>query len=254
MTAQTPRIAKDNLGRIFLAGRSASLSSQMVAEVRDALFARKLKPGDFLGTEKELAEKFGTSRIVARDALRSLEALGIVEIRMGKGGGARIANGNPRLFAEALAVQLNLTGVSAGEILDAQRAIECLAAELAAENARPADIAKLKHLLDAAERAIDDADEYTRLSREFHLAVAEASHNRVLVVQLISLEHVAWPVRNTTLTPQVARRILAVHKELAQLIEIRDAAGARRLMDDHVKMIRARRVSEQRERIERDCC
>jgi GntR family transcriptional regulator, transcriptional repressor for pyruvate dehydrogenase complex len=254
MAAQTPHTASSNPGRIFLAGRSASLSSQMVAEVRDALFARKLKPGDFLGTEKDLAERFGTSRIVARDALRTLEALGVVEIRMGKGGGARIANGNARLFAEALAVQLTLTGVSAGEILDAQRAIECLAAELAAENARPADIARLKHLLAEAERMIDDVDAYTRLSREFHLAVAEASHNRVLVVQLISLEHVAWPSHNTTLTPQVARKVLKVHQELAELIEMRDAAGARRLMDDHVKMIRARRVSEQRERIERDCC
>src|ERR687887_637167 len=74
------------------------------------------------------------SRVVARDALRSLEALGIVEIKMGKGGGARIARGNSRLFAEALAVQLNLAEVSAAEILDAQRAIECLAAELAAIN------------------------------------------------------------------------------------------------------------------------
>ena len=119
--------------RIMFAGRSSSLSAQIVAEVREQLFAKKLKPGDFLGTEKELAARFGTSRIVARDALRTLEALGIVEIRMGKGGGARIAQGNPRLFAEALAVQLDLTGVSAAEIMDAQRAIETLGAELAAD-------------------------------------------------------------------------------------------------------------------------
>jgi len=65
------------------------------------------------------------------------------------------------------------------------------------------------------------------------------------VVQLISLQHVSWPRRNPTLTPRVMRRIQDVHKELLGLIEIRDAAGARRLMDDHVKMIRARRVSEQ---------
>ena len=74
--------------------------------------------------------------------------------------------------------------------------------------------------------------------------MAEASHNRVLVVQLISLQHVSWPRRNPTLTPKVVRRIQDVHKELLALIEIRDAAGARKLMDDHVKMIRARRVSE----------
>jgi DNA-binding FadR family transcriptional regulator len=85
--APHPVLAADPAGRIFLAGRAASLSSQMVAEVREALFARKLKPGDFLGTEKDLAERFGTSRIVARDALRTLEALGVVAIKMGKGGG-----------------------------------------------------------------------------------------------------------------------------------------------------------------------
>jgi GntR family transcriptional repressor for pyruvate dehydrogenase complex len=243
-------------GHLFLTGHSASLSSHIVTHVREALFAKQLKPGDFLGTERDLAERFGVSRIVARDALRTLQALGIVDIRMGKGGGARIAKGNPRLFAEALAVQLDLTGVTAGEVLDAQRAIECLAAELAAENATPADHARLRSLLAAAERVIDDNEAYTRSSRDFHLAIAEASHNRVLVVQLVSLEHVSWPTRNRTLTPQVSQHILDVHRELAKLIEMRDAAGARRLMDDHVKMIRARRVAERGEQFAggRHCC
>src|SRR5688572_2704289 len=138
-------------GRIFFPGRSASLSSQIVTDMRDALFAKKLKPGDVLGTENEIAARYGVSRIVARDALRTLEALGIAEIKMGKGGGARVARGNPKLFAEALAVQLDLTGVEPAEIMDAQRAIECLAAELAAENATEADIARLKQLLVDAE-------------------------------------------------------------------------------------------------------
>jgi GntR family transcriptional repressor for pyruvate dehydrogenase complex len=240
----------------IVVGRSASLSSQIVADVREALFGKRLKPGDFLGTEKDLAARHGVSRIVARDALRTLEALGIVEIRMGKGGGARVARGNPRLFAEALAVQLDLTGVSAAEILDAQRAVECMAAELAAEHATAADHARIKRLLADAERKLDDVDAYTLSSREFHLAIAEASHNRVLVVQFISLQNVSWPSRNTTLTPKVARRILDVHKELAALIEMRDAAGARRLMDDHIKMIRARRVAEHRQaaKQEQNCC
>jgi GntR family transcriptional repressor for pyruvate dehydrogenase complex len=240
-----PVIMSDDLTtRIMFGGRSSALSTQIVADVRDALFGKRLKPGDFLGTEKDLASRFGVSRIVARDALRTLEALGVVEIRMGKGGGARIAQGNPRLFAEALAVQLELTGVSVAEIMDAQRATETLAAELAAENATADDVAKLRRLLDEAEAAIDDLDRFTRLSRDFHLVVAEASHNRVLVVQLISLEHVSWPRRNVTATPKLMRHILDVHKRLADLIELRDAAAARTLMDDHVKMIRARRVAE----------
>src|SRR5437660_4839558 len=238
---------------IFVAGRSVSLSAQIVTEVRDALFGKNLKPGEFLGTEKDLAARFGVSRIVARDALRTLQALGIADIRMGKGGGARVARGNPRLFAEALAVQLDLTGVSTAEIIDAQRAIETLAAELAAENATPADHANLKRLLSEAEAIIDDTPAYTRSCRDFHLAVAEASHNRVLVTQLLSLQHVSWPSENRTLTPEVALRVLKVHRELAALIEMRDAAGARRLMDEHVKMISARRVAEHM-LDETECC
>ena len=251
MNTQSSFLAR--AGGPFVAGRAGSLSAQIVADVREALFDKRLKPGDPIGTEKDLAARYGVSRIVARDALRTLQALGIAEIRMGKGGGARVARGNPRLFAEALAVQLDLTGVSAAEVMDAQRAIEALAAELAAEHATPADHARLTRLLTEAESVIDNADAFTRLSREFHLAIAEASQNRVLVVQFISLNHISWPAHNRTLTPEVARRVLDVHKELASLIVMRDPAGARKLMDDHVKMIRARRVSERDHRHD-GCC
>src|ERR1041384_5085529 len=174
MIAQaTPLFAKA-FARTFVPGRSASLSSQIVTDIRDALFAKKFGPGDFLGTENDLAARYGVSRIVARDALRTLEALGIAEIRMGKGGGARVARGNPRLFAEALAVQLDLTGVTPAEIMDAQRAIECLAAELAAENATDADIARLKQSIADADASFGDVARFTELGAEFHLLVAEA--------------------------------------------------------------------------------
>ena len=65
--------------------------------------------------------------------------------------------------------------------------------------------------------------------------------------QLQSLHYVSWPTRNRTLTPPVARHILDVHRELRDLIEARDGAAARRLMDEHVRMIRARRVAERGE-------
>jgi GntR family transcriptional regulator, transcriptional repressor for pyruvate dehydrogenase complex len=239
------RLFQENQGRLGAsAGRAATLSAQLVAELRDALFEKRLKPGDFLGGEKDIAARAGVSRIVARDALRTLEALGVVEIRMGAGGGARIARGNPGRFAEALAVQLDLTGVEPGEILDAQRAIETMAAALAAEHATAADHARLTALIEKAAALRDDLDAFTRTSRDFHLAVAEASGNRVLVFQLVSLQHVAWPRRNRTLTRPVAEQILAAHRALAAAIAARDPARARRLMDEHVGMIRRRRVAE----------
>src|SRR6185312_110387 len=198
MLTQPPMVGSEVAKRIFRAGRSDSLASHVVAEIRDSLFAGRLSPGDFLGTEKEIAARFGVSRIVARDALRTLEALGIAQIKMGKGGGARIAAGNPSLFAEALAVQLYLTGVGAAEVMDAQRAAECMAAE----HATGAEHARLEELLaDAAAKTADTAA-FTRSCRDFHMAIAEASHNRVLVVQLASLQYVSWPKENRQVTPK----------------------------------------------------
>jgi len=128
--------------------------------------------------------------------------------------------------------------------MDAQRAIETTAAELAAENATSEDLAKLRRLLADHEATMADSAAYTRSCMRFHLAVTEASHNRVLVAQLLSLQHVSWPAQNRTLTEPVARHILEIHRQLTDVIEARDASAARRLMDDHVRMIRARRVSE----------
>lgn len=238
--------------RFGVAGRATTFSARIVARVRDALFEKRLKPGDFLGTEKDLAARFGVSRIVARDALRTLEACGVVEIRVGAGGGARIARGRPELFADALAIQLNLTGVSVAEIMDAQRAIETTAVELAATRADDAQLARLAGLLDEAEALLDDVDRFTRTSWRFHLAIAEASHNRVLAIQLISLQYVAWPSRNRTLTRAVARRVLADHRRIHDRIAARDAGGARAVMADHLGLIRARRVRENGE--DAPCC
>jgi len=230
----------------LFAGKSATLASRIVADVREALFERRFRPGEFLGTEKDLAARHGVSRIVARDALRTLEALGIVAISRGAGGGARITRGNPQLFAEALAVQLELADIDREEIMTAQGAVEGLAAELAARRATPVQILSLKKLVNEAEALLGELDAFTRSSLQFHLGIAEASHNRVLHYQLISLQHVSWPSRNRTLNRAVARRVLEAHRKLVALIEARDAREARLFMEAHVGMIRERRVAESR--------
>jgi GntR family transcriptional repressor for pyruvate dehydrogenase complex len=235
----------------LFAGKSVTLAARIVADVREALFERRYRPGEFLGTEKDLAARHGVSRIVARDALRTLEALGIVDISRGAGGGARITRGNPQLFAEALAVQLELADIDREEIMAAQGAVEGLAAELAARHATPAQILSLKELVDEAEALLDNLDAFTRSSLQFHLGVAEASHNRVLHYQLISLQHVSWPSRNRTLNRAVAKKILDAHRRLLALVAARDAAGARQFMEAHVGMIRERRVAEAKSS---DCC
>ncbi|MDH4048829.1 MAG: GntR family transcriptional regulator, partial [Gammaproteobacteria bacterium] len=122
----------------------------MVAHVRTALFDGELKPGDFLGSEAELSKQFGVSRMSVRDALRSLEALGIVDIRMGSKGGATVSEGSSDRFADALAIQLVLIGVTKDDVLQVREAVESMAAGLAASNASSADIDRMRKLLDEA--------------------------------------------------------------------------------------------------------
>jgi GntR family transcriptional repressor for pyruvate dehydrogenase complex len=219
--------------------RSHSVANQIVAQVRDALFADRLAPGDALGSEKDLAARFGVSRITVRDALRTLETMGIVEIRVGAGGGARIARGNPDRFADALAVQLKLVGVSAHEIMDAQVAVEGRAARLAAEHATADDLVRLEALIEEAQRLTRDPAGFTAAGLAFHLAVAEASHNRALVAQLKALRYVVWPTERPRTTVAIAGRVLKVHRAIVAAIAARDGEAARAAMASHLEGVRS---------------
>jgi GntR family transcriptional repressor for pyruvate dehydrogenase complex len=104
--------------------RAQSVSSGIVDQVRGALFRGELKSGDFLGSENDLAQKLGVSRVPIRDAFKTLQALGIIDVKLGAKGGAWIAAGNPGRFADALAVQFKLVGISVEEMFDSQIAID----------------------------------------------------------------------------------------------------------------------------------
>ena len=222
--------------------RASSAASQIVSQVRKALFDGHLTPGDALGSEMELSERFGVSRITVRDALRTLEATGIVEIRVGAGGGARIASGNPEYFADALAIQLKLIGISQREIVDSQLAIEPHAADLAATHATPEDLADLESLVTEAESlaGANDLDGFNEAGLAFHIAVAEASQNRALAAQLKALRLLVQQTFNERTTPEVARRVCRFYRALFDQIAAGDSAAARKTVTDHLSDIRDR--------------
>ena len=230
--------------------RGTTLSSQIVTEIRSAVFEGRLAPGSFLGSENELAKRFGVSRITVRDALRSLSATGLVEIRQGAGGGARIAKSNLDYFADALAVQFQLAGVGVEETLRAQSAIEGTAAELAAGHRTEEDLERIADALEHAAKVANGPAAFTEASLGFHLAVAEASHNRALIALLRALRYVVWPNENKRATAEVTARVDKAHREIFARIEARDGAGARDAMTKHLGGIR---VSKQKQHAEDFC-
>lgn len=221
---------------VFQSVRShESLSTRIVNQVLEALFSKKLEPGEFLGTEAQLGVTFKTSRVSIRDALSRLKALGVVNIKTGVGGGATISEGDPDHFATALAVQFMLIRVNPGELFDARIAIECRAAELAAENITAEELTELHNLL---EQIVSGRNGRAGVQRilAFHRAIVDASRSRTLITLMHALEHAllnlymeAWP-EQAGAAPQ---NYSSLAKILEQL-EARDSEGAFRTMRAHL--------------------
>jgi GntR family transcriptional repressor for pyruvate dehydrogenase complex len=207
--------------------RLSRASDEIVSQLSEALFEGRVQPGQALGAEADLAARFGVSRASVREAMRTLEASGIVEIEMGPRGGARIARGDPKRFAHALAVQLRLVGVTATEVLEVRVGVEWMGAQLAATNVLPEELDRLSVLIDAAEGE-HDAVRVGELARAFHTAVAEASHNRVLVATLTSIRE-ALRTHGGGAPPE-PKRTLATHRELFAALQQRNARRAGELM------------------------
>jgi GntR family transcriptional repressor for pyruvate dehydrogenase complex len=220
--------------------RTESLSWSIIRQIREALFTGRLKPGDFLGSEISLAQQFGVSRMAARDALRSLVAMGIVEIRMGSRGGAWVTEGNPERLVDALAIQLRLIGVTPTELLDAQGAMSVVAAELAAKHASDADIERMRLAARATEDVRSDPQAFTVASLGFHEAVVEASQNRVLMAQFRALESVLGPLLVANTNSAVTRRLIQSNAALLDAIVAHDVEAAGRLMRERVAGIRTK--------------
>jgi GntR family transcriptional regulator, transcriptional repressor for pyruvate dehydrogenase complex len=225
--------------------RTESVSARIVDQVWNALFRGELKPGDFLGSEIQLAQKLGVSRNPVRDAFRTLQALGVIDIKMGAQGGAHIATGDPNRFARALAVQLKLVGISIEEMFDAQIAIEVMAVELASKHATSADVVKLRSLIEELKalstKPPGDA-RFTEASMRFHEALIESAHNRALAAQFKALRSVLEPIYARRESDAVARRVIASHEQIVDSIAAKDTERATTLMRRRLETIRAHQL------------
>ena len=217
--------------------RAESLPSRIVRQVLEALFSRRLRPGDFLGTEAQMIDAYQASRVPVREALGRLEALGVVHIKTGSGGGASIAAGESGQLATALAVQFMLLGVTAEEVFDARIAVESRAAELAAIRAEPADIERLNIMLADIRETRRTGEEAVEAILAYHLAVVETSRARTLIALMQALSRALRNLYVDAAHPADSVGAATGYRSLGEVlkrIEARDAAGASRAMHEHL--------------------
>src|SRR5215213_3026945 len=155
-------------------------SSAIVDQIRTAIVTGRVKQGQRLPPERELAVQFGVSRVTVRDALRALEATGLVEIRVGARGGAFVSAPTGSIVGQAMSDMMRMSAVSAEDVVEARLVVELGTVTLACTRATDADLDRLRALADQARVALD-AGTYTReLSWEFHALLAETAQNAAI--------------------------------------------------------------------------
>jgi GntR family transcriptional repressor for pyruvate dehydrogenase complex len=220
------------------ASGAGTLSADIVAQIREQVFAGQIRPGDYLGSEGTLAHAFEVSRMAVRDALRDLSATGVIEIRRGAGGGVRIAAADLGRFADALAIQLTLLGVSRGDLVEAQFATEAMITRLAAERAGCLDIEQLRGILTRAAGIVADGPQFARLLGEFHSELARIARNIALAVVLRGILQLLEASYGTDTTPVRARGVLEKYHAVVDAIASGNAELAATRMRVHLEEVR----------------
>jgi GntR family transcriptional regulator, transcriptional repressor for pyruvate dehydrogenase complex len=227
--------------------RRISLSQLVVDQLLEQIRDGTIKPGDRLPGEFELMRMLNVGRSSVREGLRALIALGLVETKPGRGAIVAAGSTNPlgRLGPEMRSIQ-QLQKSTLLNLLEVRESLEGQAAQLAAERAT-AMVAIDYHAVEC-EKLLSEGRSAVRANIDFHLAIAKATHNNLLVE---ALRHLSGQVREfrermAREVPGISNQDLTEHRVILETIRNRDGMEARRLMIEHIRgfAARVRRVGE----------
>jgi GntR family transcriptional repressor for pyruvate dehydrogenase complex len=214
--------------------RDTRLSDRVARQVLQAVVGGKLAPGDRLPTERDLAQQFGVSRTVVREAVRSLAGRGIIEARAGLG--LRVAQVAASDVAQAM--ELYLRGSSTLDyrrVHEVRTTLEVDVAGLAAARATEDEIRELGLVCDRMQDVLEDVEAASRLDFRFHEQLAAATHNELYQLLLSVVSAPLMDIRRETFAlPGRAAIALSAHRSIYGSVASRDVLEARELMRSHL--------------------
>lgn len=210
------------------------LYQQIADDIERLILDGTFPPDSRLPSEQELAERYGVSRNVVREALKSLKELGLVAIRTGSGTYVRRPTMKPVSEALNRFVRHSLPDISLADFYEIRRMIEPENAALAAQRATPEDLHRVLSSLEAMERQ-ETLEAWSEADLEFHRAIANATHNQ-LVLNIIDalIDPLRFVIAAGYADPQGTRSGLEAHRRIAHAIQECDRAAAYQAMMDHL--------------------
>jgi GntR family transcriptional repressor for pyruvate dehydrogenase complex len=222
--------------KAFRAVRKTRLSEGIIEQVRDLIVSGRLRPGDRLPAERELARTLRVGRSAVREAIRAMESLGIVEARAGEGTFVATLPGSHG--RDPITASLFQAWSAQRKLFEVRRVLEPGLAALAARRATADQIEKLRTVLDRQEAKIRGGETGMKEDTAFHFLIAEATGNEVLLRIVDNLMDLLRKTRETSLQQgDRPARSLKQHRAILSAIEARDPAAAERRMRDHIRAI-----------------
>ncbi len=219
---------------MFTPIRQSRASGEIVSQIERAIFAAELTVGDRLQSERELAEQFGVSRITVRDALRVLEARGLIRVKVGAMGGAFVADANTDRVAESISTMIRLKRMTLSELAEARKVVEAATAELAAQRADAASVSRLQQNVDRARPLLREPITHADASMDFHVELARVAGNEVLEATVEAYRQLLVPAIRDLRDDKSGRATQRAHEELIEAVRRHDSEGARDIMLTHL--------------------
>jgi DNA-binding FadR family transcriptional regulator len=205
---------------------------QVSRQLRKSIFSGDYRPGQRLPNERELAETFGTSRIIIREAIWDLKKSGLVEVKRGAHGGAFIKEMTHDAVTSVMRDVASLGKVRPAHIIEVRLLIEPAVAALAAERATEEDLRRMYQFLEVIPQK--QTNEYVHWQIGFHRLVAQASQNPLFAMQVnIFLDFSEDMVLSLRQKDRLYHDI-TTHPLILEKIAKRDPEGAQHLLYDHL--------------------
>jgi GntR family transcriptional repressor for pyruvate dehydrogenase complex len=220
----------------------STLPEEIANRLLDLIRAERLRPGDKLPAERELAAAMHVSRPVLREALRALAIMKVVEIR--QGAGTYITALEPQQLVSHLDFVFSKDPVALAQVIETRRVVEVGNVKLAAERIDDAGIARLEALLRELRGTVADADRFSTLDIAFHDAVCDEAGNFLLAQFMAIINTLGKVSRERTGASRRTRELaLADHEAILSALRLHDADAAATAMTAHLDHVEAALVA-----------
>jgi DNA-binding FadR family transcriptional regulator len=229
---------------LYAAVSSNRMSEAIVDQIRGLIRNEQLRPGDRLPSERDLGERMGVSRVTIREAMRVLEASGLIEIKVGARGGAVVTSPSSTKIGTGLADLISLSPLTAIEVTEARQVFEVGIIPIVVERATEQDITELRDMIAQHQAALRNGEYGMPMSAAFHVRVAACTHNAAIEMLVHSFH---GPLLMSLREAQVAAPLMGhrgtnEHRDFVEAVAKRDVESAEQIMRAHLDRT-ARRVA-----------